>query len=102
MAATYTIVRTLNDWTPRGDRCNVRNEVVLRSADPIEVAKAIVDHGIPWSPKNNSTLTVFDDTKIDPIGLIDLYRAVVGDEVFLAQLADEDFSINLDDYFRSA
>jgi hypothetical protein len=96
----YTIVRTLNDWTPRGDRCNVRSEVFLKSSDPVAVGKAVVDHGIPWRPKDNSTLTVFDDTQIEPIGLIDLYRTVVGDEVFLPQLADEDFSINLDDYFR--
>lgn len=35
----------------------------------------------------------------DNLGLIDLYAATVGQEVFERQLADESFSINLDQWF---
>ena len=98
---TYTIVTKLNDWNVFGERINVRTANVWQTESAIEAGKALTEHGVAYKNKDHSTMFVIDNRTGTTIGHIELYAAVVGPEVFGAQLADEKFTIILDDFFRS-
>lgn len=98
---TYRLIEILNDWTPRGACCNVRDGQEITGLTAVECGKLWAEKGIKFSARNHSVWFVINETNGDDTTMIELYAAVIGAETFAAQLADESFSINLDNFFKS-
>jgi hypothetical protein len=97
----YRITKTLNDWTKRGARTNVRIASIEFTSDPVEAGKMFAAHGTGYGAVTSSTITAVDIETGAEVAAIDFYRAVIGEELFAKQYANEDFSINLDDFFKA-
>ncbi len=99
----YHLTKRTTHYTLHGNVKNVVDEALLTTND---LRLAFVTRAqfpfMEWPNKNCSiTYCVLADggTKVY---LETLYRQEVGEEVFAAQLADENFSINLDAWLRNS
>ena len=95
----YRVIKTTNDWNRWGSAVNVQTHVVTEIATLVEAFKFFAGFKNPVEPV--SVHFHVEDANGTRLALIDAYRHVVGEEVFQAQLADESFSINLDDWLAA-
>lgn len=97
---TYTIVVVANEWNRYGAVINRRDVSGVVGVDAADGGKAYASQDTSlWGAQHARHTEVRDDSGrvVEPI---ELYAEVIGAELFAAQLADESFSINLDDFFR--
>ena len=95
----YRVVKTENRWDSRGDPIDVRKTEILATDDIVEafIVRHESDDQSRWGAEDSLNVQVLDDHgKL--VDLSECYRFVVGEDVYQANLADEAFSINLDDW----
>ena len=98
---TYRVVKIENEWDLRGDPVNVRESVVLATDDIVEafITRHQEDDRSRWGAADSLSVHVWDvDGKT--LDLSECYRFVVGEDVYQANLADDNFSINLDNWIQ--
>jgi hypothetical protein len=98
----YNLTKQITNYTLDGHIKNVVSEVVM-TTDNLRAAfeKRASFPFMEWQSSSMITYGVFTEDGTQ-VFLDTLYEQEVDQEVFAAQLADENFSINLDEWMRNS